>query len=93
MKLALMATTVDSNTIRNIRQSLHSLAQPLAVLTGLVDLLLLELDQADPTLQEVRQISEQLEKVLRIVGEIHRLVRETLPAEPVNREPWAHPKP
>jgi len=88
-----MATTVFSDTIRNIRQSLHSLAQPLAVLTGLVDLLLLELDQADPTLPEVQQISEQLEKVLHIVGEIHRLAREPLPAEPVNPEPWAHPKP
>jgi signal transduction histidine kinase len=88
-----MATTVSTATVWNIRQSLHSLAQPLAVLTGLVDLLLLELDQADPTLQDVRQISEQLEKVLRIVGEIHRLARETSPAEPVNPEPWAHPEP
>jgi signal transduction histidine kinase len=88
-----MATTVSADTIWNIRQSLHSLAQPLAVLTGLVDLLLLELDQADPTLLEVRQISEQLEKVLRIVGEIHRLARETSPAEPVNPEPWEHPDP
>lgn len=83
-----MATTASTNTLGNIRQSLHSLAQPLAVLTGLVDLLLLELDQADPTLQDVRQISDQLEKVLRIVSEIHRQARESSPAEPVNREPW-----
>ncbi len=75
-----MATTGAADTVRNIRQSLHNLAQPLAVLTGLVDLLLLELDQADPTLQEVRQISEQLEKVLHIVGEMHRLARGTKPA-------------
>ena len=87
-----MATTPSSNTIRNLRQSLHSLAQPLAVLTGLVDLLLLEMDQADPTWQDVRQISEQLEKVLRIVGEMHRMARETVPAEPVHPESWAHPK-
>ena len=87
-----MATTPSSNTIRNLRQSLHSLAQPLAVLTGLVDLLLLEMDQADPTWQDVRQISEQLEKVLRIVGEMHRVARETVPAEPVHPESWAHPK-
>jgi hypothetical protein len=88
-----MATMVSSAAVGQIRQSLHSLAQPLAVLTGLVDLLLLELDQADPTLQDVRQISEQLEKVLQIVGEIHRLARGTSPAEPVNPEPWAHPDP
>ena len=88
-----MVTTASSDTIWNIRQSLHGLAQPLAVLTGLVDLLLLELDQADPTLQDVRQISEQLERVLHIVGEMHRMARETLPAEPVKPELWAHPKP
>lgn len=88
-----MAITVYTETIRNIRQSLHDLAQPLAVLTGLVDLLLLEMDQADPTLQDVRQISEQLERVLRIVGEMHRMARETVPAEPVHPESWAHPKP
>ena len=87
-----MATTASSDTVRNIRQSLHNLAQPLAVLTGLVDLLLLELDQSDPTLPDVRQISEQLEKVLRIVGEMHRVARETVPAEPVHPESWAHPK-
>ncbi len=80
--------------LHNIRQSLHNLAQPLAVLTGLVDLLLLELDQSDPTLPEVRQISEQLEKVLRIVDEMHRLAREaTVPAEPVQRGISVHPKP
>ena len=84
-----MATTGAADTVRDIRQSLHNLAQPLAVLTGLVDLLLLELDQADPTLQEVRQISEQLEKVLHIVGEMHRLARGTKPAEGVHPEPWA----
>jgi signal transduction histidine kinase len=87
-----MATTRSSDTIRNIRQSLHNLAQPLAVLTGLVDLLLLEMDHADPTLQDVRQISEQLERVRHIVGEMHRLVRETVPAEPIHPESWAHPK-
>ena len=87
-----MATTGSADTVRNIRQSLHNLAQPLAVLTGLVDLLLLELDQADPALQEVRQISEQLERVLHIVGEMHRLARETKPAEPVHPESWAHLK-
>ncbi len=84
-----MATTGAADTIRDIRQSLHSLAQPLAVLTGLVDLLLLELDQADPTLGEVRQISEQLEKVLHIIGEMHRLARGTKPAEAVPPEVWA----
>ncbi len=88
-----MAATVGSDTVRNIRQSLHQLAQPLAVLTGLVDLLLLDLEQTDPAFQDVRQISEQLERVRHIVGDMHRMAREQLPVEPVNPEVWAHPKP
>ncbi len=88
-----MATTVPTKTLVNIRQSLHNLAQPLAVLTGLVDLLLLEMDQPDPALPDVRQISLQLERVLQIVGDMHRLAREaSLPVEPVKLEPWAQPK-
>ena len=38
----------------------------------------------------MRQISEQLEKVLHIVGEIHRLARETAGAK---EKPWEHPRP
>ncbi len=88
-----MATTITGDTIRNIRQSLHNLAQPLAVLTGLVDLLLLELDQADPALPDVQQISLQLERVLQIVGDMHRMAREaTAPVEPVRLEALAQPK-
>ncbi len=88
-----MAMAASSETIFNIRQSLHQLAQPLSVLTGLVDLLLLELDQSDPTFQEVRQMNEQLERVLHIVNEMHRMAREaTVPAEPVSLDSWAHPK-
>jgi signal transduction histidine kinase len=60
----------------NIRKSLHDLAQPLAAITGLVDLMLLEMDDQDPMLQEVQAISEQLEKVLQIIGEIRRLAKE-----------------
>ncbi len=88
-----MATIVPGETIRNIRQSLHNLTQPLAVLTGLVDLLLLELDQGDPALPDVQQISIQLERVLQIVGDMHRLAREaSLPVEPIRLEPLAQPK-
>ncbi len=89
-----MAVEASSQAFHNIRQSLHSLAQPLAVLTGLVDLLLLELDQSNPALPEVRQISEQLEKVLQIVGGMHQMAREAMiPAESVPRGIWAQPKP
>lgn len=65
--------------LKAIRSSLHDLAQPLAAVTGMVDLLLLECDEDDPVLEEVQMISEQLQKVLEIVTEIRRLAREPLP--------------
>jgi signal transduction histidine kinase len=59
-----------------IRHFLHDLAQPLATVTGLVDLLLLELDENDKVYEEIQLISQQLEKVLAIIEEIRRLARE-----------------
>jgi signal transduction histidine kinase len=60
----------------NLRHYLHDLAQPLATVTGLVDLLLLELDERDKIFQEVQLISEQLEKVMTIIGDIRQIARE-----------------
>jgi signal transduction histidine kinase len=75
----------SSSPLQDIRQSLHDLAQPLAAMTGLVDLMLLELDEQDPLLHEVQMISEQLEKVLQIVGEIRRIAREASGGERMAR--------
>jgi signal transduction histidine kinase len=77
----------SSSPLQDIRQSLHDLAQPLAAVTGLVDLMLLELDEQDPILHEVQMISEQLEKVLQIVGEIRRIAREASGGERMARTP------
>jgi sensor histidine kinase regulating citrate/malate metabolism len=60
----------------NLREILHDLAQPLSTVTGLIDLMLLELDERDKMFQEVQLISQQLEKVMDIVGEIRRLALE-----------------
>ena len=60
----------------SLRHFLHDLAQPLATVTGMVDLLLLELDEHDKVFQEVQFISGQLEKVITIITEIRQLVRE-----------------
>jgi signal transduction histidine kinase len=65
--------------LKDIRDSLHELAQPLAAVTGLVDLLLLECDETSPVFQEVKMISDQLQRVLEIVTEMRRLAREPLP--------------
>jgi signal transduction histidine kinase len=65
----------------NLRHFLHDLAQPLATVTGLVDLLLLELDERDRIFQEVQLISQQLEKVMQIIGEIRQMTREAAEQE------------
>jgi len=81
----------SSSPLQNIRQSLHDLAQPLAAMTGLVDLMLLELDEQDPLLHEVQMISEQLERVLQIVGEIRRIAREASGGERMALTPQPAP--
>jgi signal transduction histidine kinase len=65
----------------NLRHFLHDLAQPLSTVTGLIDLMLLELDERDKMFQEVQLISLQLEKVMEIIGEIRRMVREAAELE------------
>jgi sensor histidine kinase regulating citrate/malate metabolism len=60
----------------NLRHSLHDLVQPLSTVTGLIDLMLLEMDERDKMFQEVQLISQQLEKVIQIVGEIRRMTRD-----------------
>jgi signal transduction histidine kinase len=85
-----MAITTSSDQLLDIRQSLHALAQPLAILTGLVDLLLLEVAEDDPKARDLHRISEQLETIRKIVGEIRLLVRDAS-GEPARLEPLAHP--
>ena len=88
-----MTAKASLDPVRKIRKSLHDLAQPLSALTGMIDLLLMELDEANLLSQEVRKMNEQLEKVLQIVGEMRRLAREASPMEPLGREPLAHQNP
>ena len=71
---------------QNLRHVLHDLAQPLATITGLVDLLLLELDEQDKVFQEVQLISLQLEKVMAIIEEIRRIAREAAEREAITRK-------
>ena len=44
----------------NLRDILHDLAQPLSTVTGLIDLMLLEMDERDKRFQEIQLISQQL---------------------------------
>jgi signal transduction histidine kinase len=65
----------------NLKDFLHDLAQPLSTVTGLIDLMLLELDERDKMFQEVQLISQQLEKVMEIIGEIRRMAQEAAEGE------------
>ncbi|MCX5892007.1 MAG: hypothetical protein NTW80_03385 [Deltaproteobacteria bacterium] len=87
-----MTITSTLDTVSKIRQALHDLSQPLAALTGLIDLLLLEIDATDPKLKEVQTVSDQLERVLEIVGEIRRMAREASGPEPLRPGTAAHPE-
>ena len=71
----------------NLRDILHDLAQPLSTVTGLIDLMLLELDERDKMFQEVQLISQQLEKVMEIVAEIRRMALEAANREREALEP------
>jgi signal transduction histidine kinase len=71
----------------NLRNFLHDLAQPLSTVTGLIDLMLLELDERDKMFQEVQLISQQLEKVMQIIGEIRRIAREAAEREASKLKP------
>lgn len=64
-----------SEAINDIRHSLHDLAQPLAAVTGLIDLLLLEGQVDNPLYGEIQVISEKLEEVLEIIAHIRDIAR------------------
>ncbi|MDD3581376.1 MAG: hypothetical protein PHW74_10180 [Desulfobacca sp.] len=65
-----------ANTGQNIRQRLHELAQPLVVVTGTVDLLLMEVDQDSKHYQRLQTISENLENIVIIIDEVRKVARK-----------------
>jgi len=82
-----------SASYENLRHFLHELAQPLATVTGLVDLLLLEMDEHNKIFQEVQLISEQLEKIMSIINEVRQIVREAAEREGETQKPPQSPSP
>jgi signal transduction histidine kinase len=65
----------QNKALYDIRLSLHELAQPLAAVTGIVDLMLLEQREDSPLYQDIQMINERLEKVLEIVSHIQTITR------------------
>jgi signal transduction histidine kinase len=64
-----------NKALSDIRRSLHELAQPLAAVTGIVDLMLLEQQGDSPLYEDIHIINERLEKVLEIVAHIQAITR------------------
>lgn len=65
----------QNKALYDIRFSLHELAQPLAAVTGIVDLMLLEQREDSPLYQDIQMINERLEKILEIVAHIQAITR------------------
>lgn len=60
-----------------IRVFLHDLSQPLASMNLATDLMLMELDNDDKLLQEVKMLSTEMKSVLEIISKIRCVARET----------------
>jgi signal transduction histidine kinase len=58
------------HSVKAIRTSLHDLTQPLSVITGTVDLLLMELDDNSGVTSDIKKISDQLELIFNIIEEL-----------------------
>lgn len=62
--------------IKHMRLALHDLAQPLAVMVGTVDLLMMEADPYSRQFDDIQHISRQLQLVLDKMSEIRQLARQ-----------------
>jgi signal transduction histidine kinase len=65
-----------SNYIRSMRLMLHDLAQPLSVMAGTVDLLIIESDPASRQFDDIKHISDQLQLIIDKMNEIRSLARQ-----------------
>jgi signal transduction histidine kinase len=63
------------NSAKAIRTSLHDLTQPLSVITGTVDLLLMELDEHSEVTNDIKKISDQLELIFNIIDDLRGVTR------------------
>ncbi len=65
-----------SQCVRSMRPMLHDLAQPLSILAGTVDLLMIESDPSSQQFQEVKNLSEQLQVIINKMETIRQLARQ-----------------
>ena len=67
-----------------LRQALHELAQPLAIIAGTVDLLLYEAGDGLNRPQELEQISRCLQQIIDLVNDLRRLALQLQKPRPDN---------
>ena len=65
-----------TNYVKSIRHMLHDMAQPLSVMAGTVDLLMIESDPRSRQFDEIEHISEQLQLLIEKMDELRQLVRQ-----------------
>jgi hypothetical protein len=79
VKSALFGCDVNgdlSNYLKSMRLMLHDLAQPLSVMAGTVDLLMIESDPRSRQFDDIKHISDQLQVIMDKMNEIRQLARQ-----------------
>lgn len=62
--------------VKSMRLKLHDLAQPLSVLAGMVDLLMIEAEPASQLSNEMQHLSTHLQVILDKMAEIRQIAQQ-----------------
>jgi hypothetical protein len=65
-----------NNYLKHMRLALHDLAQPLSVMAGTVDLLMIDSDPGSRQFDDIKHISDQLQLIMDKMSEIRQLTRQ-----------------
>ncbi len=69
---------------QQLRQALHELAQPLAIIVGTIDLLLYEAGDGWRQNRELEQVSRCLQQIIDLVNDLRRLAVQLQTPRPDN---------
>jgi signal transduction histidine kinase len=65
-----------TNYVKSMRHMLHDIAQPLSVMAGTVDLLMIESDPRSRQFDEIKHISDQLQLIIDKMNDLRQLARQ-----------------
>lgn len=80
-----------SNYLKSMRLMLHDLAQPLSVMAGTVDLLMIESDPESRQYDDIKHISDQLQVIMDKMSEIRQLARKMNSSVEKSEKPEGRP--